>query len=95
MTVESSATPVSARELAALVVEALGLHDLNPDEIDLAAPIFGDGLGLDSLDLLELALVIQQRYGVKLKADDPDNEVVFSSLQRLADHIGRVQQAPG
>ncbi|MDB5873447.1 MAG: acyl carrier protein [Ramlibacter sp.] len=79
---------VSARELAALVVEGLNLEDVDPQLVDLAAPLFDGGLDLDSLDMLEISLIIQQRYGVKLKADDPDNEAIFASLQSLADHIG-------
>ena len=86
---------VSARELAALVVEALNLEDLDPATVDLAAPLFGDGLGLDSLDMLEISLVIQQRYGVKLKADDPNNAAIFASLQSLSDYIGTRQTAQG
>ena len=78
---------VSAREIASLIVEALNLEDLDPEKIDPASPLFGDGLGLDSLDMLEISLVIQQRYGVKLKADDPHNEAIFSSLQSLAAHV--------
>jgi acyl carrier protein len=83
------ATGVSARHLAALVVEGLNLEDVDPNEVDLLAPLFGGGLDLDSLDVLEISLLVQQRYGVKLKADDPDNEAIFSSMQSLADHIGR------
>ena len=82
---------VSARELASLVVESLSLEDVDAAQIDVAAPLFGEGLGLDSLDMLELSLVIQQRYGVKLKADDPENEAIFSSLQSLAAHVGACQ----
>jgi acyl carrier protein len=78
---------VSARDLATLVVEGLNLEDVNPDEVDLLAPLFGGGLDLDSLDVLEISLIVQQRYGVKLKADDPDNEAIFASLQSLAAHI--------
>lgn len=84
-------TAVSAREVALLVVEALGLEGVDPGAVDLTAPLFQGGLGLDSLDLLEISLVIQQRYGVKLKADDPHNEAIFASLQSLAEHIGAVQ----
>ncbi|NPC57955.1 acyl carrier protein [Caenimonas sp. S4] len=84
---------VSARDLAALVVEGLHLEDVNPDEVDLLAPLFGGGLDLDSLDMLEISLIIQQRYGVKLKADDPDNETIFASLQSLAEHIGKTLAA--
>jgi acyl carrier protein len=83
-----------AVELAAVVIEALNLEALDPKELDLDAPLFGDdGLGLDSLDMLEIALVVQQRYGVRLKADDPNNHAVFASMQSLADHIGGMQAA--
>ncbi len=82
---------VSARELASLVVESLNLEGVDPDQIDLAGAIFGEGLGLDSLDMLEISLVIQQRYDVKLQADDPRNETIFSSLQHLAAHVSAVQ----
>lgn len=81
------AVEVSARDLAALVVEGLNLEDVNPSEVDLHAPLFGGGLDLDSLDVLEVSLIVQQRYGVKLKADDPNNQTIFASLQSLADHI--------
>jgi acyl carrier protein len=83
---------VSPREIASLIVESLNLEGVDADQIDPAAPLFGEGLGLDSLDMLEISLVIQQRYGVKLKADDPQNETIFSSLQNLAAHIS--SQAP-
>lgn len=82
---------VSARELASLIVESLNLEGVDPQQIDPADALFGDGLGLDSLDMLEIALVIQQRYGVKLKADDPQNETIFASLQSLAEHISAQQ----
>jgi len=84
---------VSARELAVLLVETLDLEDVDPEHVDLLAPLFGGGLGLDSLDMLEISLVIQQRYGVKLRADDPNNEAIFASLQNLADHIGATRSA--
>jgi len=73
--------------LAVLLVETLNLEGVDPEHLDLAAPLFGGGLGLDSLDMLEISLVIQQRYGVKLRSDDPDNEAIFASLQSLADHL--------
>ena len=81
------ATVVSARELAALLVEGLHMEDVDADTVDLTAPMFGGGLDLDSLDLLEISLIIQQRYGVKLMADDPQNETIFASLESLAAHI--------
>ena len=84
------AAAVSARDLAVLVVEGLNLEDVDPAAVDLQAPLFGEGLDLDSLDVLEISLLVQQRYGVKLKADDPDNQSIFASLQSLADHIAGV-----
>jgi acyl carrier protein len=86
---------VSARELAALVVEAVNLEGQDPATLDLTAPLFGDGLGLDSLDMLEISLVVQQRFGVRLKADDPNIESIFASMQSLADYIGASQAAKG
>ena len=83
--------PVSPRELASLVVGSLSMDDVDPEQIDLDAPLFGAGLGLDSLDMLELSLAIQQRYGVKLRADDPQNEAIFSSLRSLAAHVDACQ----
>jgi acyl carrier protein len=88
------ATAVSARDLAVLVVEGLHLEGVDPAAVDLDAPLFGEGLDLDSLDVLEISLLVQQRYGVKLKADDPNNEAIFASLQSLADHIAGVLAAP-
>jgi acyl carrier protein len=84
---DQPAQQVSARDLAVMVVEGLNLEDVNPNEVDLHAPLFGGGLDLDSLDMLEISLIVQQRYGIKLKADDPNNEAIFASLQSLADHI--------
>jgi acyl carrier protein len=86
---------VSAREMASVLVECLSLEDLDAEQIDLDAPLFGEGLGLDSLDMLELSLAIQQRYGVKLKADDPQNEAIFASLRTLAAHVGACQALRG
>ena len=74
------------REVAALLVEALNL-DIAPDAIDPQAPLYGEGLGLDSIDILEVALVVSQRYGFQLRSDDEDNIRIFSSLASLTDHI--------
>ena len=74
------------REVAQLLVEALNL-DTAPEAIDPAAPLYGEGLGLDSIDILEVALVVSQRYGFQLKSDDEDNVRIFKSLASLADHI--------
>ena len=83
-------TPVQTdlqREVAALLVEALNL-EIAPDSIDPQAPLYGEGLGLDSFDILEVALVVSQRYGVQLRSDDEDNVRIFASLASLAEHIG-------
>lgn len=79
-------TSALAREIAALIVEALNL-ELQPDEIELDAPLYREGLGLDSIDILEVALVLSKRYGVKLKDDDQDNVRIFGSVNSLAAHI--------
>ena len=73
-------------EVARLVVETVHL-EIGPDEIDPAAPLFGEGLGLDSIDALEIALAISQRYGFQLKSDDERNHRIFASLRSLAAHI--------
>jgi acyl carrier protein len=79
------------REVAALLVEALNL-DIAAESIDPAAPLYGEGLGLDSIDILEIALVISQRYGFQLRSDDQDNARIFTSLASLADHIAAHRQ---
>jgi acyl carrier protein len=73
-------------ELAALIVQALNL-EIRPNEIDPEAPLFGDGLGLDSIDMLEIALAVSKKYGFKLRSDDADNERIFASLRALTAHI--------
>lgn len=76
-------------DLARLIVESLNLEDVTPEGIKLEAPLFGDGLGLDSIDALELSLAISTRYGVQLRSDDPDNARNFASLRSLAHYIER------
>ena len=75
------------KELAELIVAALNLEGVDPAGIDPDAGLFGTGLGLDSIDALELALEISKRYGVQLKADDEDNKRIFSSLRSLTDYV--------
>jgi acyl carrier protein len=84
----TTATAQTADEskLAALIVEALNL-ELTPQEVDPGAPLYRDGLGLDSIDILEIALVISKTYGVQLKADDADNVRIFGSLRSLNEHL--------
>ena len=74
------------REVAALLVEALNL-EVTADTIDPQAPLYGEGLGLDSIDILEVALGVSQRYGFQLRSDDEDNIRIFTSLASLAEHI--------
>lgn len=74
------------REVAALMIECLNL-EITADQIDPDAPLYGDGLGLDSIDVLEVALVVSKRYGMQLRADSADNQHTFSSLRSLSDHI--------
>jgi acyl carrier protein len=78
---------VTEREIAKLVVETLNLEGVEPASIEPDAPLFGAGLGLDSIDALELALEISKRYGLKLKAEDEDNKRIFASLRALAAHV--------
>lgn len=78
-------TPFEA-ELSGLMVEALNL-DVKPEEIAPDTVLYGDGLGLDSIDMLEISLAVSKRYGVQLRADDADNERIFASLRSLATHI--------
>jgi acyl carrier protein len=76
-------------ELAEMLVEVLHL-DLAPAAIDPQAGLFGDqGLGLDSIDILEMAVAISQRYGFQLRSDDPDNKRIFASLRALGAHVAR------
>ena len=78
--------PALVREIAGLIVKALNL-EVSADEIDPRAPLYKEGLGLDSIDILEVALVVSKRYGFKLKEDDQDNVRVFRSLEALAAHV--------
>lgn len=88
----SSGAPLDAsalameRELATLLVEALNL-EVAPEEIDPTAPLYGEGLGLDSIDILEVALEVSRRYGFQMRSDDENNLVIFQSLRSLAAHV--------
>jgi acyl carrier protein len=76
------------RELADLIVSALNL-EMSANEIDVEAPLYRDGLGLDSIDILEMALAISKQYGFQLRSDDSDNVKIFSSLRSLNEHVQR------
>ncbi len=73
-------------EVADLVVSALNL-EIAAAQIDADAPLYKEGLGLDSIDILEVALVVSRRYGFKLREDDRDNLRIFASLRSLASHV--------
>jgi acyl carrier protein len=80
-------------DLKRLIVEALMLEDIRPEDIDTEAPLFGDGLGLDSIDALELAIAIDRRFGVKIAAEDERNREIFRNVASLARHIAGAQPA--
>lgn len=74
-------------ELKALIVTALGLEDIKPEDIETDAPLFVDGLGLDSIDALELGLAIKKKYGITMSAENEENKKRFASVAALADFI--------
>jgi acyl carrier protein len=80
--------PALERELAELFVQALNL-ETPAAEIDPSVSLFGEGLGLDSIDILEVALEVSHRYGFQLRSDDEDNHQIFQSLRTLAAHVAR------
>ncbi|HEY4582824.1 MAG TPA: phosphopantetheine-binding protein [Lysobacter sp.] len=82
----STQTPAET-ELAELLVESLNLEGVAAADIDPEAPLFGDGLGLDSIDALELALAISKRYGFQLRSDSDENRRIFGSLRALSGHV--------
>lgn len=84
----SPAGPLSPAELvlAETIVKTLNL-EVAPTEIDPEAPIYGEGLGLDSIDILEISLAISKQYGFQLKSDDENNKTIYKSLRNLSAHI--------
>jgi acyl carrier protein len=74
------------REVAKLIVEALNL-EIAPESIEADSSLYGDGLGLDSIDILEIALVVSKQYGIQMKAEGEDNFQVFKSLRSLSSYI--------
>ena len=73
-------------DVARLIVSALNL-DISPEEIQPDAPLYGEGLGLDSIDILEVALVVSKHFGFQLRSDNADNVRIFGSLASLTEHI--------
>jgi len=80
-------------EIAELIVNSLNLEDIHLGDIKPEEPLFNTGLGLDSIDALELAMAISKKYGFQLRSDDPDNERIFSSLRTLAEYISINQKS--
>lgn len=74
-------------EVARTIVNALNLEDVRAEDIDPEEPLFRDGLGLDSIDALEIALAISMKYGFQIRSDDEDNTRIFSSLRALCQHV--------
>lgn len=81
------------QEIKELIVSALALEDVRPEDIDAAAPLFVEGLGLDSIDALELGLALQKRYGVSLSADAGETRAHFRSVQALARFVAAARKA--
>lgn len=75
------------QEIKALIVSSLGLEDITPDEIETDAPLFVDGLDLDSIDALELGLAVKKKYGITMSAESEENKKHFASVAALADFI--------
>lgn len=82
-------------ELKHLIVDSLNLEDVSAPEINSTGRLFGEGLGLDSIDALELAMAIHRRYGVEIAAEDEDTKDIFQSVRSLAIHIRTETDAPG
>ena len=82
------------QELKELIVTALALEDVTADEIDSGEPLFGDGLGLDSIDALELGVAIRQRYGIRIEAVTEEVRAHFSSVRALARYVAAQRGEP-
>ncbi len=75
-------------ELKQYIIEALNLEDMAPDDIDDEAPLFGEGLGLDSIDALELIVLMEKHYGIRL-ASAAEGKEIFKSIQTMADYVAK------
>lgn len=80
-------------EIKALLIDALNLEDMTPEQIDAEQPLFVEGLGLDSIDALELGLALQKRYGVSLSADSEETRRHFRSIRSLASFVAGAKKA--
>ncbi|MFY0182517.1 phosphopantetheine-binding protein [Stenotrophomonas sp. PUT21] len=78
-------------EIKELIISSLSLEDISPEDIDSTAPLFVEGLGLDSIDALELGLALQKKYGVSLSADSEETRRHFSSVRALSEFVAARQ----
>jgi acyl carrier protein len=82
------------QEIKTLIIESLNLEDMSTDDIDAAAPLFVEGMGLDSIDALELGLALQKRYGISLSSDATETRSHFASVQSLAKFVASNRNTP-
>ena len=75
------------QELATQIVKELNLEDVSLEEVSADTPLYGEGFGLDSIDILEIALLISKKYGFELRSDNPENEKIFATLGTLAAYV--------
>ncbi len=85
--------PALEQEIKDIIIQSLQLEDITPDDIDVEAPLFVDGLGLDSIDALELGLALQKRYGVSMSADSEETRRHFRSVRSLAAFVAAHRKA--
>ncbi len=79
------------QEIKEIIISALDLEDITVDDIDTSAPLFNEGLGLDSIDALELGMALKKKYGVNFKSDKEENKEYFKSVETLAKYIAKSQ----
>lgn len=75
-------------ELKKEIIDALNLEEMTPDDIDTDAPLFGDGLGLDSIDALEIIVLLEKKYGIKL-ANAAEGKAIFTSIRSIAEYVAQ------
>ena len=80
------------RQIKEVIISALELEDIRPEDIDDAAPLFGEGLGLDSIDALELGVALKKKFGVKFSSESKENRTHFASVNSLAAYISSQMQ---
>jgi len=73
-------------QLSKLIITELNL-EIDPEQVTAETPLYEDGFGLDSIDILEIALIISKHYGLELRSDNPDNRTIFASLGNLASYV--------